>query len=278
VSCPDLLALSQLLDDEFPAPVAAPLRTHAATCAPCTARITRLTAAVAAAKVAAERAAEAPRAAARSLPDCLSASQLAAWLDGTAPESERYEAAAHLDRCDVCLGEAVAAARVMTRLDATPPHRVPISLTARVASRWRATAPATPSLATLVVAVSRAGARLVEKHLVAPWLDIAEIAAPAAAFRAEDPASELRFQLLAADTRISATIFSAGDAVGLVLALEEASGQRLADQRIFLRQRGRPIFSARTDAEGILRTPGLERGVYEVSCPGINTSFRLDLR
>jgi hypothetical protein len=70
----------------------------------------------------------------------------------------------------------------------------------------------------------------------------------------------------------------AGDAVGLVLALEEASGQRLADQRIFLRHHGRSIFSARTDAEGILRTPRLERGVYEVSCPGIGTSFRLDLR
>jgi len=76
-------------------------------------------------------------------------------------------------------------------------------------------------------------------------------------------------------------LVTAGTAVcgiGLVLALEEASGERLADQRIFLRQRGRPIFSARTDAEGVLRTPGLERGVYEVSCPGISTSFRLDLR
>ena len=277
MSCPDLLVLSQLLDEEIPLADAAPIRSHAASCAACGARITRLTDAVAAMKAVANASADAARSAASALPGCLSASQLATWLDGTAPESERRTAAAHLDGCDLCLGEAVAAARVMTRLDATPPHRVPMALTARVASRWRAAAPG-PSLATLVVAVTRAGARLVEKHLVAPFLDIAEVGAPAPAFRAEEPPAELRFQLLAADTRIRATIFSAGDAIGLVLALEEASGERLADQRIFLRQRGRPIFSARTDAEGVLRTPGLERGVYEVSCPGISTSFRLDLR
>jgi anti-sigma factor RsiW len=276
VTCPDLLALSQLLDEELPPADAGPIRTHAASCAACSARITRLTDAVTAMKAVVDGSAGASRAAS-ALPDCLSASRLAAWLDGTAPEAERRTARAHLERCDLCLGEAVAAARVMTRLDATPPHRVPMALTARVASRWRAAAPA-PSLATLVVAVTRAGARLVEKHLVAPFLDIAEVVAPAPAYRAEEPAPELCFQLLAADTRISATVFSAGDAVGLVLALEEASGERLADQRIFLRQRGRPIFSARTDAEGVLRTPGLERGVYEVSCPGISTSFRLDLR
>jgi hypothetical protein len=166
---------------------------------------------------------------------------------------------------------------MMERLDASSRAPVPTALMARVASRWPAAEPA-PSLATLVIQVTRSGIRLLEKHLVEPWRELAELAAPAPAFRAGAAPSELRFQLVAAETRISATVIPAGDAVGLVLALEEASGERLADQRIFLRHRGRSIFSARTDAEGILRTPGLERGVYEVSCPGIGTSFRLDLR
>jgi hypothetical protein len=52
----------------------------------------------------------------------------------------------------------------------------------------------------------------------------------------------------------------------------------LGGQRVFLRRHGRSIYSARTDAMGALTMPGMKPGVYEVSCPGIGTSFRLDLR
>jgi hypothetical protein len=204
--------------------------------------------------------------------------QLAAWLDAAAPEAERQASSTHLDGCDDCLGEAFSAARLMRRLDRAPRLPVPAALTARVASRWPAPEPE-PPLATLVVRITRAGAKLLEKVLVPPWIELAELPTPAGAVRSGDAAAaEVRFQLVAAETRILATILAAGDAVGLVLALEDLSGARLADQRVFLRHRGRPVFSARTDAEGLLRSPGLDRGVYEVSCPGIGTSFRLDLR
>jgi hypothetical protein len=52
----------------------------------------------------------------------------------------------------------------------------------------------------------------------------------------------------------------------------------LPGQRVSLRQHTRAIFSARTDAAGEVRPPRLEPGVYEVTCPGIRTAFRLDLR
>jgi hypothetical protein len=47
---------------------------------------------------------------------------------------------------------------------------------------------------------------------------------------------------------------------------------------VHLRRQGRALYSARTDADGTLRLPGIERGVYEVACPGLATAFRLDLR
>jgi hypothetical protein len=47
---------------------------------------------------------------------------------------------------------------------------------------------------------------------------------------------------------------------------------------VSLRRHGRTIYSARTDAAGALEMPRIDPGVYEVSCPGIGTSFRLDLR
>jgi hypothetical protein len=38
------------------------------------------------------------------------------------------------------------------------------------------------------------------------------------------------------------------------------------------------VFAAHTDEAGQIALPALERGVYEVSCPGVAAAFRLDLR
>jgi hypothetical protein len=66
--------------------------------------------------------------------------------------------------------------------------------------------------------------------------------------------------------------------VGLTLTLTSEAGEALAGQRVFVRRQGRSIISARTDDAGELQVQRIETGVYEVSCPGIGTSFRLDLR
>ena len=127
--------------------------------------------------------------------------------------------------------------------------------------------------------VTRAGAELLDSHLAAPLRDLIEGSTPLPATRSATGAESVRsFTLHGPDATIVASIAAEGDAVGLTLRLEGEDGAPLADQRVFLRHRGRSLYSARTGADGLLRMPGIEHGVYEVDCPGIATAFQLDLR
>ena len=268
----DVMTLSQLLDGELEH--AGPAEAHLAACPACATRLARVRDADAAVRAAGNAAG--PRAAAAA-PPCPTPSRLVGWLDATTPASEREALGGHLDACDVCLGDVLAAARIMRRLDAAPLQEVPAPLLARVAARWPA-APPGPSLTTVVVELARRAVRLVERHLVAPIADLVEVAAPAVAMRAGAEVATLQFELRADGACIRTTVVSAGDAVDVTIMVAGASGEPLPAHRVSLRRHGRALFSARTDADGRIVLPALERGVYEVSCPGVATAFRLDLR
>lgn len=90
------------------------------------------------------------------------------------------------------------------------------------------------------------------------------------------PALNLRLDAGQAEIRLTAT--QEGEGLALTLTLLSAEQKTLAGQRIFLRQHGRSIFSAKTDNGGTLRIPRLEPGIYEVACPGIAVTFQLELR
>jgi hypothetical protein len=184
---------------------------------------------------------------------------------------------AHLERCDTCLDEAVGMSRMMARLDAGPISPVPDALRARVASRWAA-APSGPSLTALVIRVARTGLALLERHVAAPVLEIEELVAPVPAVREGERHETVSFNIRAPEAQIRATVFADGAGVGLTLTLLGRADDALGGQRVYLRQHGRSIYSARTDAAGGLTMPRMKPGVYEISCPGIGTSFRLDLR
>jgi hypothetical protein len=181
----------------------------------------------------------------------------------------------HLARCDGCLADALAMARTTARLDAGPTLAVPATLRERVASRW---APAEESLTALVVRVARAGVALIERHVVAPILDVEAMPLAAGTVRTAESADGIGFRIRAPQADIRGTIVATDGTVGLTLTLLDSAEGALGGQRVFLRQRGRTIYSARTDAAGALAMPRVDPGTYEVSCPGIGTSFRLDLR
>jgi anti-sigma factor RsiW len=277
MTCPDLLLLSQLLDGELPATTGgAAVRTHVDACAVCREQLARLDRATAAGRAAlAEHEAAAPPGAPQ--PDCLTPGRIAGWVGRVLADADLRAVDAHLERCDVCLEEALAARRMIATLDAEPRVAIPDALRARVASRWQV-APARESLTELVIRVARAGVTLIERHVVAPVLDVEELLSPAPAVRAEEAAGAVSFRIRAPEAEIQATIVPDGEAVGLSLSLLGADDVALVGQRVFLRRHGRSLYSARTDAAGALRLPRIEPGVYEVSCPGIGTSFRLDLR
>jgi hypothetical protein len=193
------------------------------------------------------------------------------------PPEDLAAVEAHLERCDTCLDEAIEMSRLMARLDAGPTLAVPDTLRARVASRWTS-APSGRSLTALVVRVARTGVALLERHVAAPVLEVEELAAAVPVVRAGERHETVSFNIRAPDAQIRATVFAEGASVGLTLTLLGRADDALGGQRVFLRQHGRSIYSARTDAAGGLTMPRMKPGVYEVSCPGIGTSFRLDLR
>lgn len=278
MTCPDLLVLSQLLDAELQPDEARSVASHTAGCAGCRDRLDRMGGAQGLASATATH--EAVRAALAPVSGetrgCLSPHQLSVWLDPKGPRAERAAIEAHLEGCDACLREALAALRVLARLDAGETQPVPAALQARVASLWPEAVRS--GLSELIIRVGRAGAALVERRIVAPILDVVELATPAPALRSGAAPNPLQFQISAPAADIRATVLPVDDTIAVTLLLAGKDGTGLSDQRVSVRRHGRSIFSARTDGRGELRMPGLERGVYEVSCPGIRTEFRLDLR
>ncbi len=279
MSHPHLLVLSQLADGELPAAEAGFISAHLGECPSCGERLTRLGRVLATvsdqARAAATAASAVQRGKACPAPDAVSG-----WRDAALPQPDRTAIARHLETCDTCLGEVLGATRLLARLDASPSLPVPAALRARVAAMWADAAAPESALSRLVVRVTRTGAELVESHLLAPLRELVAmpvVAAPAMRSGAA-AGSALSFELHAAEATITTTIAPAGDSVGLSVRIVDEDGEPLAEQRIYLRRHGRSLYSARTDADGRLRMPGVERGVYEVACPGIGTSFRLDLR
>jgi anti-sigma factor RsiW len=275
MSCPDPAVLSQLVDQELPAAEAADVRAHVARCSACRDRLGRLDGASAAGRILAGRVSRPSPG--PSGDGCLGPEDLAAWAERTLPDVAFEAVETHLRACDACLAGALDAAQTMTRLEATPALPVPETLKARVASRW-STAEAEVEPGGVVLRLARAGLALVERHVVAPLLEVEVWALPAPAVRAEADATALGFRIRAPRAEIRATVVPEGGGVTVRLALLDDAERALGGQRVSLRRHGRAMYAARTDADGTVELPRLDPGVYEVSCPEIDTAFRLDLR
>jgi hypothetical protein len=113
---------------------------------------------------------------------------------------------------------------------------------------------------------------------VAPFVEVQEILTPMPAYRSGEEPSALNLRLKSGQIEIRATVVKEGEGVMVRMTLLGAGQEVIAGQRIFVRQQGRSIFSARTDREGVVRTPYLEPGIYEVACPGLEATFELELR
>jgi len=272
--CPDLIVLSQLVDGELAASDAAAIGAHVDGCDACRASLHRLERATDAARTLLS---DEPRAGGAVGADCVAPERLAGWTSRALATDEMRAVEGHLAQCDGCLADALAMARATARLDAGPTLAVPATLRERVASRW-APAPVEESLTSLVVRIARAGVALVERHVVAPILDVEALPLAGATVRAGEGPDGIAFRIRAPEAEVRGTIVTTDGTVGLTLTLLGTADDALGGQRVFLRRHGRTIYSARTDAAGALEMPRVEPGVYEVSCPGIGTSFRLDLR
>jgi bacterioferritin-associated ferredoxin len=269
-SCPEFSLLSQFLDGDLAKSEANQLSQHVASCPQCRTQIRHL-----------EQAQEFERAALSavrnpithtpSLAQCLAPETLFAYAQGLLSTVEERTVESHVSACGVCLNEVKEVMRATATLTTVTLESVPAELEARIESQWVIKSP----LPRIVIQVAREGLRLIEKYLTPPLLDVREILAPLPAYRSR---SALGLRLDAGETEI--TVVAAREQGGVVvkLTLTGAEQQALGGRRIFLRQRGRAVFSEQTNDEGVLIMPFLAPGHYEVACHEIHTTFLLELR
>jgi len=157
---------------------------------------------------------------------------------------------------------------------------VPAELNVRIESQW-----VIPSaLPRLVIQLTREGLRLIDKYLTTPLLDVQEVLIPLPAYRSQSTsdarrsATALGLRLDAGENEIFVAALPEQHGVVVKLTLIGTEQKALGGRRIFLRQRGRAVFSEQTDDQGVLLMPRLAPGTYEVSCYEIRTTFLLELR
>lgn len=278
-ACPDFSLLSQFLDHELGKEEEKKIRQHVEACPECHAQVGRIGQAKGMMRAGLTRSPSRHSLRAPS-PECLSPEVVSGYIQHVLSDKDAIRAERHLEACDVCLNEVMGAFRVSSSLASAKREPVPATLKARVASLWESppVEEKAVSLSRLVIQIARKGLKLLEQHLAPPLLDVQEMLVPVPAYRAEEGLSALNLRIHAGQTEIGVTAIQEGEGMALKMTLLGSEQEALANQRIFLRQGGRSIFSARTDQEGVLRMPHLEPGIYEVTCPGIHTTFQLELR
>src|SRR5262249_17659639 len=180
--------------------------------------------------------------------------RVAGYVQRALTADEMAEAEQHLQLCDFCLSEVQEAFKLTAALTRTAKKPVPASVQTRVAELWGNPSVAAKALpwSRLVIRVAQTGLTLLERHLIQPVLDVQASLVPVPAYRRGEDMTALNIRLQTGEVEIQATAVQEGTGVTLSLTLGGAGQETLAGQRVFLRQHGRSIFSAKTDQDGVL--------------------------
>lgn len=278
-TCPDILLLSQVLDQESSPQEERMVTQHLSTCASCRTLMARLHRAT-------ERRSVSPvhtpfrSAVAVQTPACLSPATIAAYVHRLLPTSESTTAEQHLHTCDPCFSEVQSAFRTISFLSAPTKSPVPAALKARVAAVWQPAKAAEQQtvLSRIVIQFAAKGLHLVEQHLVAPFFALHEVLVPTPTYRSTAAPARLDFTLTAGQNTLNVTAVPDGNGLALTLTLFGPQQNSLAGQRVFLNQHGKAVLSKKTDPQGVLQVPHLDPGLYEVTCPSLAASFEVELR
>ena len=278
--CPTPLLLSQYLDHEVDSRAAQQISHHIETCSRCHTQLQQLERVDGGMKAMLSKALMLATPDHAPSPACLAPEILAAYIDRVLSREESLRAEHHLQTCDWCVQEVAEATRMVAAL--TTPTRLPVpdTLKQHVAAGWEPSPieKAKTVLSRLVIHVAKKGMSLIEQHLAPPFINVEEVLAPAGAYRTAEGTTTLNLNIKTEQTEIHVTSVQEGEGMSLHLTFLDLAQEALAGQRVFLRQQGRPIFSAKTDHQGVLRTPHLEPGMYEIDCPATQAAFALEVR
>lgn len=274
--CPDFTQFLQYLDRELPSDQEAQFVDHLATCESCRTQLQTI-------QQAEERidqvlsTASVNNTEAPATPHCLTPELLSAYVRRVLIDKEMGQVETHLQTCDWCV-QAIMEATVISQKLSVSQHTVPVSLKNHaITASPESQKPRAASLSRLVVGIAQQGLQLLEQHLVEPFLNVQATLMPTPAYRATEAPSVLDLCIQTEPAEIHATAFQEGNGLSLTMTFVSPTKAALAGQRVFIRQEGRSIFSARTDPEGVLRTPHLAPGIYEVTCSELDASFQLEL-
>lgn len=274
--CPDLLLLSQFLDHALEEQAAHSVAHHLTFCSECQAQVEqwRRTEGVARVQVPLPGS---PLLLPVSL-SCPPLEKVVGYMQGLLTVKEDQHLERHLQDCETCFQEAKNAARVQVFLASAPESPAPASLKTQVANQWEAAGKPEASLPRIIIQLTEQGLQLLSSYLAPPLLNVQEVFVSQSTYRRGTPSSALTLRLQTGETEMHVLATPENEGVTVRLTLLGPERQALADYRIFIRQHGRAIFSAQTDAQGELYVPRLEPGSYEVSCHEIHTTFQLELR
>ena len=277
-TCPDIMLLSQILDREVSPLDEQEVTQHLATCAKCSSIMVYL-------QNAAEKGSSllaqprAPSSIALRTPTCPSPETIVAYVHRLLSEKDKAVTEHHLQTCNACFNEVQTASRIASFLSSTEKKPVPAALKAQAATLWQRSKAEErrATLSRVVIQLAEKGLKLLEQNLIAPFFNIQEVFVPAPNYRSEDVNPRLDFTLTAEQCSVLLTVVPDGKGIAVTLTLFGSQQQHLAGQRIFFNQQGKTILSKKTDPQGDLRVPHLDPGIYEIACPGLETSFVVEL-
>lgn len=278
ITCPDFSDLSQFIDRELEGEKAANVFRHVTGCTVCMERIRRITEAERSLKTESRKPCLLKVDEATTV-NCPSPEQMSAFLQRLLPAAVEGAVELHLQHCDFCLDEVRHAAQIMATLASTDKESVPATLSRKVTTLWDTTVTKgnVTALSRVVVQIGKKGLKLVERYLTPPLLDIQEVFVPMPAYRTNETPQRLDLKIQTGELEIYTSTFAEGPGVSLKMLMRRTTQEVFSGQRVFLRRDGRSIFSAKTDKQGVLQTPHLEPGTYEVTCAGGNVSFLIEL-
>lgn len=275
-ACPDRLLLSQFLDHALEEQEAHRVAHHLIHCPDCRAQVGhwRHVDDVARAQVPLSQ----PPLLFSVSASCPPLEKVASYMQGLLPAKEDQQVEQHLQDCETCFREAKDAARIQIFLASLQEAPVSASLKAQVANQWEIAEKKASSVPRIVIQLAERGLQLISSYLAPPLLHVEEVFVSQPAYRRGTHSSALALRLQTGESEIHVLATPEDEGVTVRLTLLGPERQALSDHRIFIRQHGRAIFSAQTDAQGELHAPRLEPGNYEVACDEIHTTFQLELR
>jgi len=278
-SCPEISALSSLVDGELEEDKNEAIKLHVQNCPTCADQINRLQASD---RFIRRYLAE-PMVFSDSLNkrDCIVPEAMTAYLHDLLQADEKKRVEEHFDGCDVCLSEFSSLAKATNQLERSKTEPLPDALRQRVEGLLGKSEQGKEQVARLVVRLAKEGLEIVRDALFPPTISLQELFVPVSAYRTAGkssmPSSVLLKKTLPGIQLSLMLRWQAENRAGLEVKITDEKLNSLAGQRVSLRRDESLVCSQRTGTQGNIVVSDLEVGTYRLGIITLDKEFYVDL-